>query len=63
MLALSATPVQMGLLVAAQMAPELLVGLLAGAWVDRLRRRPLMIAADVGRALALVSVPAVALGG
>jgi MFS family permease len=33
------------------------VGLLAGAWVDRLRRRPLMIAADLGRAILLGSIP------
>ena len=31
----------------------LAVGLVAGAWVDRLRRRPVMIGADLGRALLL----------
>jgi MFS family permease len=56
-LALHATPVQMGLLGAAGSAPLLLFGLLAGVWVDRLRRRPIMIAADLGRALLLLSVP------
>ncbi|HET7182307.1 MAG TPA: MFS transporter [Candidatus Limnocylindrales bacterium] len=35
----------------------LLVGLFAGAWVDRLRRRPIMIGADLGRALLLGSIP------
>ena len=35
----------------------MLVGLQAGVWVDRLRRRPLLIAADVLSALLLLSVP------
>jgi Na+/melibiose symporter-like transporter len=56
-LALGATPLQMGLLGAAGAAPLLLLGLFAGVWVDRLRRRPLMIAADIGRALLLLSIP------
>ena len=39
------------------------MGLVAGAWVDRVRRRPLLIAADVIRALLLFSIPvAYALG-
>src|SRR5438093_5879507 len=45
-LVLKATPLQMGLLAAVGVAPVLVVGLLAGAWVDRLRRRPILIAAD-----------------
>ncbi|HEX5691808.1 MAG TPA: MFS transporter [Roseiflexaceae bacterium] len=60
---LGATPFQLGVLTAAQMAPALLLGLLAGVWVDRLRRRPILIAADLGRGLLLLSVPlAFALG-
>jgi MFS family permease len=35
----------------------LLVGLFAGAWVDRLFRRPIMIGADIGRAILLGSIP------
>jgi MFS family permease len=62
-LALGATPLQMGLLGAAGAAPLLILGLFAGVWVDRLRRRPLMIAADVGRALLLLSIPAAYLLG
>ncbi|HET9017031.1 MAG TPA: MFS transporter, partial [Thermomicrobiaceae bacterium] len=54
---LHADAVQMGLLMAAGTAPSLLVGLLAGAWVDRLRRRPLLIAADLGRAALLATIP------
>ncbi len=57
-LILGATPLQISLLAAAEMAPTLLIGLLAGVWADRLRRRPLLIAADVGRALLLLSIPA-----
>ena len=41
----------------------LIVGLVAGAWVDRLRRRPVLIWADLGRAVLLASIPvAFALG-
>ena len=54
---LGATPLQLSLLTAAQMLPTLLLGLLAGVWVDRLRRRPLLIAADIGRGVLLLSVP------
>ncbi|KPV45827.1 hypothetical protein SE17_44005, partial [Kouleothrix aurantiaca] len=62
-LALQASPAQMGLLGAASTAPLLILGLFAGVWVDRVRRRPLMIAADLGRALLLLSIPlAFALG-
>jgi MFS family permease len=56
-LVLAATPLQMGLLNAADTAAFLLVGLPAGAWVDRMHRRPLMLGADLGRALLLASVP------
>lgn len=56
-LALHASPLQMGLLGAAGSLPLLLLGLLAGVWVDRLHRRPLMLAADIGRALLLLSIP------
>ena len=56
-LTLEATPWQMGLLSAAGSAPILLVGLFAGVWVDRVRRRPVMIAADLGRAALLLLIP------
>ena len=39
------------------------VGLVAGVWVDRLRRRPIMIWADLGRALLLGSIPVAYLAG
>ncbi|HEY3111608.1 MAG TPA: MFS transporter, partial [Chloroflexota bacterium] len=58
---LSASPLEMSLLHIAEMAPALLVGLFAGVWVDRLRRRPIMIWADLGRFLLTLSVPIAAL--
>jgi MFS family permease len=61
---LQATTFEMGLLTAASTAAFLIVGLPAGVWVDRLRRRRVMMAADVGRVLALSSIPiASAVGG
>jgi MFS family permease len=56
-LTLHATPVQMAVLVAMSQAPALAAGLLAGVWIDRLRRRPILIAADIGRAALLMSIP------
>ncbi len=61
--ALGATAFQMGLLAAAQTAPALLLGLFAGVWVDRLRRRPILIAANLARAALLGSIPLAALLG
>ncbi len=63
LLVLHASAAQMGLLTALGALPVLLVGLLAGIWVDRLPRRPLLIVADVGRAALLFAIPlAYALG-
>jgi MFS family permease len=57
-LALHAGPAQMGILTAAGWAPNLFLSLHAGAWVDRTGRlRETMIAADLGRAALLVTVP------
>lgn len=58
---LGASPVQMGLLNGISGAAVLLPGLFAGAWVDRLRRRPVLIAADLLRALLLAWIPFAAL--
>jgi MFS family permease len=47
-----------------EFVPFVLLTLPAGVWVDRLRRRPILIASDWGRAVALGSVPlAYAFGG
>ncbi|MFJ5031863.1 MFS transporter [Streptomyces sp. NPDC088560] len=56
--ALNADELQVGLLTATTTAGSLLIGLPVGAWVDRMRKRPVMIAADLVRALILLSVPA-----
>lgn len=56
-LLLQATEFDVGLLGAAGTAAFLLVGLPAGAWIDRLRKRHVMIVADVIRAVALAVLP------
>jgi hypothetical protein len=63
LLALGSSPLQQGYLQAAGAVPVLVAGLFAGAWVDRLRRRPVMIAADLARAALLLLVPAAAFAG
>ncbi len=60
---LKASPLQLGILSAVGSAPVLLFSLLAGIWVDRLRRRPILIAADLGRALILATIPLAAVMG
>jgi len=57
-LELNAGAAQMGLLTAAALAPNLLFSIHLGAWVDRRAcRRQLLIGADVGRALLLLTIP------
>ncbi|HEU4398232.1 MAG TPA: MFS transporter [Actinomycetota bacterium] len=63
-LTLGASALEMGILAAAGQVPFLLFSLPAGAWIDRLPRRPVLIATDVASSLLLVSVPlAVPFGG
>jgi len=62
-LLLGASPLQMGALAGVSAAPVLLFGLFAGAWADRLRRRPILIAADLGRAAVLAVIPLAAMLG
>jgi MFS family permease len=54
---LGATPAQMGFMSALGAASTLVFGLLAGVCVDRMRRRPIMIAADLLRAATLTTIP------
>ncbi|WP_344876078.1 MFS transporter [Nonomuraea antimicrobica] len=56
-MALGASPFETGLVVVAERAAYLLVSLPAGVWVDRLRRRPIMMVADLARAVLLASIP------
>ena len=60
---LHATPFQMGVLNVMQTLPGFLASLFAGAWADRIRRRPILIGADLGRALVLTSIPLAAWWG
>lgn len=57
---LGATPAQMGLLETLKTLPAVVLGLFAGVWVDRVRRRPLLVLADAGRAVILLAVAAAA---
>jgi MFS family permease len=54
---LDASAFEVALLAALEWTPWLLFSLPVGAWVDRVLRRPILVAADIGRALVLVSVP------
>lgn len=60
---LHADALQMGILIASASIAVLLVGLFAGVVVDRMRRRPLLIGADVIRAALLIAIPLLALQG
>ena len=57
-LVLRAGAFEVGLLMAATYLPLTLFGLVAGAWADRVRRRPLLVVADFARAVAIATVPA-----
>jgi len=53
--------IDLGLLTVALTLPGAVFAWIAGGWVDRHRRRPLLIGADVVRAVMLLSIPAAAL--
>ncbi|HET8926307.1 MAG TPA: MFS transporter [Microbacterium sp.] len=54
---LGADTLQVGIVNAAQFVPYAVLGLLAGVWVDRWRRRPTLVIASLGRAAALAAIP------
>jgi predicted MFS family arabinose efflux permease len=54
---LGAAPAQIGLLAALSHGPALIVGLAAGGYVDRTRRRGVLVAMDLLRAAALATIP------
>ena len=62
-LVLGAGPLEVAALGMVSLAATLLVGLAAGAWVDRLRRRPVLIWADLSRAVLLASIPVAFVAG
>ena len=54
---LGVSPFEAALLGFFEMLPFILFTLPAGVWVDRLRRRPILIAGDLGRAIVLATIP------
>ncbi len=61
--ALDASPLQVGVLNAAGTLASLLFGLFAGVWIDRVRRKPVLVWTDVGRGVLLLLIPLAALLG
>lgn len=56
-LVLDATPAQMGWINAFQQLPMAVFGLLAGVWVDRMRRKPILVFSDFAQGTLLLSIP------
>jgi MFS family permease len=54
---LHASPTQMGLLVAMEIAPFVLLSLPSGVWLDRVRKLPVYIAGELGLSFVVASVP------
>jgi Major Facilitator Superfamily len=59
---LNATPLQMGILAACGSAPYW-ASIMAGVWVDRLPRKPILVLTDIGQAISLIIVVAGGLAG
>ncbi|WP_067182430.1 MFS transporter [Microtetraspora niveoalba] len=62
-LSLSASAFEVGVVNAMRYGPIVVVSLFAGVWLDRRRRRPVLIASNLGRALFIALVPIAALSG
>ncbi len=62
-LTLNAAPLQMALLRSAGIMAGIITVLFVGVWVDRLRRRRILIATDFGRAILLATIPIAAVAG
>jgi MFS family permease len=60
---LGATPFQMGLLASTGSLAVLIFGMAAGVWVDRIRRRPILITSAMAQAVLLASLPLAAVTG
>jgi hypothetical protein len=54
---LHATPTQMGLLTAMEIAPFVLFSLPAGVWLDRVRKLPIYVTGECALAVIVASVP------
>ncbi|HKA48973.1 MAG TPA: MFS transporter, partial [Candidatus Dormibacteraeota bacterium] len=57
---LRASPAEMGVLAALRFAPSLLFGMVAGVWLDRAPRRPVMVVTQLASATVLATVPVAA---
>jgi MFS family permease len=62
-LSLEASAGEVGILNAARFAPFIVVTLFAGVWVDRHRRRPVLIQSNLGRGILIALIPLAAAGG
>ena len=62
-LTLEATPAQMGWLNALQQLPMAFFGLMAGVWVDRARRRPMLVVTNLAQGVLVAAIPLAAYGG
>jgi predicted MFS family arabinose efflux permease len=62
-LSVQGTAMEISVLSALSIGPGALVGLLLGGTIDRSRKRPLLIASDIIRALLVLSIPAAAYAG
>jgi MFS family permease len=56
-LTLDASAFEVAVLTGLEFVPFLLLGIPAGVWVDRLRRRPILVLTDVARGVSLLSIP------
>jgi len=54
---LEASAFEVSALVVIEFLPFILFALPAGVWVDRLKRKPILVVADIGRAILLTSIP------
>ena len=59
-LVLDATPLQLGILATVGSAPALILGLGVGVWVDRRRKRPVMVTSALVRAVLILAIPVAA---
>jgi MFS family permease len=54
---LDASPFAVSALVVLETLPFILLAIPAGVWVDRMRRKPILVVADLGRAVLLITLP------
>jgi MFS family permease len=54
---LGVSPFEFGLLGTVEFLPFIFLSLPAGVWIDRLRRRPILIVGDIGRAISVATIP------